>query len=128
MFLIEQEHMFVYNEYEVILMARDRGTMKWSSLMLPEHVELLKEMWQEDHKVTKPALDSQQIEILNAQVLEAFEEKSVISVSIYSDGTVFDQVGVITKLDGSKNIITLQSDDSTKLMIAFHDILSITIR
>ncbi|MGD7045763.1 YolD-like family protein [Jeotgalibacillus proteolyticus] len=40
----------------------DRGTIKWTSLMLPEHVEMVKEIYKEQNKVDKPLLDEQQIQ------------------------------------------------------------------
>lgn len=120
--------MFAYNKCEVMVMSKDRGTIKWASLMLPEHVKLLQDMWQDDYRMTRPVLDSQEIEMLNAQILEAFECGSTIAVSIYSDGTVFDHVGIIIKLDSQTNNIILQLTDSTQVTIAFNDILSITIR
>ncbi|MFB4169163.1 YolD-like family protein [Virgibacillus sp. JSM 102003] len=109
-------------------MSKDRGTIKWVSLMLPEHVKLLQDMWQDDYRMTKPVLDSQEIEMLNTQILEAFERGSTVSVSIYSDGTVFDHIGVIFKLDSQTNNVILQLTDSTQITIPFNDILSITIR
>ncbi|GGD12787.1 YolD-like family protein [Pontibacillus salipaludis] len=43
---------------------RDRGTIKWTSLMLPEHVEMLKEVWKEDERVEKGMLaEDQAVEI-----------------------------------------------------------------
>ncbi|GGF15217.1 hypothetical protein GCM10010954_12290 [Halobacillus andaensis] len=35
----------------------DRGKIKWTSLMLPEHVEMVKETYKEQNKVEKPLLD-----------------------------------------------------------------------
>ncbi|SDQ55905.1 YolD-like protein [Virgibacillus subterraneus] len=109
-------------------MSKDRGTIKWASLMLPEHVKLLQDMWRDDYRMSRPVLDSQETEMLNAQILEAFEYKSAISVSIYSDGTVINRLGIITKLDSQTNNVILQLTDSTQITIAFDDILSITIR
>ncbi|MFC7060778.1 YolD-like family protein [Halobacillus seohaensis] len=40
----------------------DRGTKKWTSLMMPEHIEMLQEVWKEDEKEKKAILDEQQIE------------------------------------------------------------------
>jgi len=36
---------------------KDRGNIKWTSLMLPEHVQMVKEIWKEEEKVQKPVLD-----------------------------------------------------------------------
>lgn len=38
---------------------KDRGTIKWTAMMLPEHVELLKQLEHEQQKVKKPELDEQ---------------------------------------------------------------------
>ncbi len=120
--------MFAYNKCEVIKMSKDRGTIKWASLMLPEHVKLLQDMWQDDYRMTKPVLDSQEIEMLNAQILEAFESGTTVSMSMYSDGEIFEHIGVIIKLDSQTNNIILQSPDSAQETIPFNDILSITIK
>lgn len=109
-------------------MIRDRGTIKWTSLMLPEHVALLKSMWQEDQKIEKPTLDSQQIELFDAQLLEAYERRLVVSLSTYSSGTIVTHVGTITKLDNHTNNINLQLINDERITIAFRNILSISIK
>ncbi|WP_164668813.1 YolD-like family protein [Virgibacillus doumboii] len=108
-------------------MSNDRGTIKWISLMLPEHVKLLKEMWQEDHKTARPVLDSQQIEMLNGQILEAFKSQAAVTLSYYSNGEIFNQNGIITVLDSDANNLTLWTISDTKLTIPFHDIIAVSI-
>ena len=44
---------------------RDRGSIKWSSLMLPEHKERLSAWYKEQEYVTKPELDEQKWEEIN---------------------------------------------------------------
>jgi len=61
----EKEHVFRYDQDEVKIMGRDRGTMKWASLMLPEHVKLLQHIWREDIKVNKPELDGVELALMN---------------------------------------------------------------
>lgn len=61
----EKEHVFRCDQDEVKIMGRDRGTMKWASLMLPEHVKLLQHIWREDIKVNKPELDGQELALMN---------------------------------------------------------------
>ncbi|GIP64468.1 hypothetical protein J32TS6_30230 [Virgibacillus pantothenticus] len=41
-------------------MVNDRVTIKWTSIMLPEHVEMLEEVWKEQEYKEKPILDEQQ--------------------------------------------------------------------
>ncbi|ADP32277.1 hypothetical protein BATR1942_06615 [Bacillus atrophaeus 1942] len=42
-------------------MLRDRGTIKWTSMMLPEHLLQLKQDLLDASKIEKPSLDYQQI-------------------------------------------------------------------
>jgi len=38
-------------------MLRDRGTKKWTSIMLPEHAKMLEHIWKESEHKDKPILD-----------------------------------------------------------------------
>lgn len=108
-------------------MINDRGTIKWTSLMLPEHVELLKEMWQEDQNTAEPVLDSQQIDILNEQLLEALERQTAVALSIYSNGEICARNGIITKLNSDTGHVVLYPVSDTKLTIPFQDILAVSM-
>ncbi|MFF2286401.1 YolD-like family protein [Peribacillus butanolivorans] len=46
-------------------MIRDRGRIKWVSMMLPEHVKLLREYNEGLDKVEKPVLDERKYEEFN---------------------------------------------------------------
>lgn len=52
-------------------MLRDRGTIKWTSMMLPEHLTQLKQDLLDVSKMEKPSLDEQQIEEIDILVSEA---------------------------------------------------------
>ncbi|QKY69160.1 YolD-like family protein [Lentibacillus sp. CBA3610] len=106
-------------------MPRDRGSIKWSSLMLPEHAELLKEMWENDGERIKPNLDEQQSELLNAQLLEAFEFQVPVCLQIYENGTIAEVTGVLNKLDSQTGHVILNRFSEPDKRIAFHNILSI---
>lgn len=109
-------------------MPRDRGSIKWSSLMLPEHAELLKEMWQNDDKRTKPNLDEQQAELLDAQILEAFEWQSPVCLYIYENGGITELTGTIIKLDSPANSVLLEVSDQSDKQIVFDDILQLIFK
>ncbi|GEN31675.1 hypothetical protein HNQ35_002040 [Cerasibacillus quisquiliarum] len=40
---------------------KDRGTKKWTSIMLPEHVKALKQLLADERKEQKPLLDEQHL-------------------------------------------------------------------
>jgi len=52
----------------------DRGSIKWTSLMLPEHVkELRKYLNEEYYNIPEPTIDEQQLEEMNELVMVAME-------------------------------------------------------
>jgi hypothetical protein len=64
-------------------MIRDRGKIKWTSLMLPEHVKMLRD-WQEEEKYkTKPQLDEQQLEEMNETICCAMETGEPLAITHY---------------------------------------------
>ena len=54
-------------------MNRDRGTMKWNAMMLPEHVKLLREWKEEDRRVERPDFDEWALEEMNVQIEAAYQ-------------------------------------------------------
>ncbi|MBO8155022.1 MAG: YolD-like family protein [Bacillaceae bacterium] len=107
-------------------MIRDRGSIKWTSLMLPEHVKELKRMWKDESRKPRPILDEQKLEVLNTQLLEAFKFSSLIEVTIYQNGTEATLTGNVEKLDAVSQRITLQSKEDS-LIIPVSDIIHLEI-
>lgn len=65
--------------------VNDRGTMKWTSLMLPEHIEMLNKMWKEQDYKEMPELDEQQIAEKNLLLQEALENDLKIRIKHFAD-------------------------------------------
>ncbi|TCP31748.1 YolD-like protein [Scopulibacillus darangshiensis] len=69
-------------------MVQDRGSIKWVSLMLPEHVKMLRD-WQdeEEHpRAVQPALDEQKNEELNLAVYEALHHDLAVRFTYIEHG------------------------------------------
>ncbi|MBS4173373.1 YolD-like family protein [Bacillus sp. FJAT-49736] len=64
-------------------MIRDRGNKKWVSLMLPEHVKMLRDLAQENLYEQKKQLDEQQFELMDECVMEALETGNNVMVTHY---------------------------------------------
>ncbi|ASB61173.1 hypothetical protein SC22_11480 [Bacillus sp. A053] len=71
-------------------MLRDRGTIKWTSMMLPEHLTHLKQDLIDVSKIEKPALDDQQIEEMDILVLEFNKE---LRFKLFNNGFVENVTG-----------------------------------
>jgi YolD-like protein len=67
-------------------MIRDRGDIKWTSLMLPEHVrELRRYINEEYYDVPEPSIDEQQKEEMNELILEAMKYNFLLKFIIYKN-------------------------------------------
>ncbi|WP_394232861.1 YolD-like family protein [Niallia oryzisoli] len=81
-------------------MIRDRGRIKWVSMMLPEHVKVLREWAEEDTFETKKELDEQQLEIMNEIIAEAMEYNQPVTIIHFRDRKYELLVGQINNWDG----------------------------
>jgi len=64
-------------------MIHDRGRMKWVSMMLPEHVRILREWVQEDRYEKRKELDEQQLQLFDEIISEAMEFDRAVSIIHY---------------------------------------------
>lgn len=64
-------------------MIRDRGRIKWTSMMLPEHVKMLQDWAKEDNEEKEKQLDEQQLEQLNETIMEAMEFNTPVMITYY---------------------------------------------
>jgi hypothetical protein len=64
-------------------MIRDRGKIKWTSMMLPEHVKMLRDWVKEDTYETKREVDEQQLELMNETLSEAIEFDQFVTITHY---------------------------------------------
>ncbi|UII54736.1 YolD-like family protein [Cytobacillus spongiae] len=64
-------------------MIRDRGRMKWTAMMLPEHVKLLRNWALEDTYEQKKHVDEQHLEQMNDIISEAMEFGTTVTMIYY---------------------------------------------
>ena len=106
-------------------MVNDRGSIKWSSMMLPEHAKLLRDLWCEDKKIHKPILDSQQLEWLNQEILSALEEKTTVELTFYRKKSMENIVGEIIKLDEQMKQVHILKGNKEIERLPFHEIIDL---
>lgn len=79
--------------------VNDRGTMKWTSIMMPEHIEMLNRMWEEQEHKEMPELDEQQIAENNLLLQEALENDLEIRIKHFADHDYKNVVGYLMHID-----------------------------
>ncbi|WP_190279491.1 YolD-like family protein [Ornithinibacillus gellani] len=98
-------------------MNQDRGSIKWTSLMLPEHVVLLKELYEQDQHVQQPEIDEQQVEHIHSIIMEAQREQTPICISYYSKKQVNNVTGFIQSVDSNTQQVILENKLKNKIII-----------
>src|SRR5690625_7696100 len=90
------------------MQVQDRGTKKWVSLMLPEHVDMLKEVFLEYKE--KPVLDEQQMIEIDQKLKFALETDEVIEMTYYERGMFKKINGRLDKVDQQCGYIMLLNE------------------
>lgn len=106
-------------------MIRDRGRIKWVSMMLPEHVKLLREYNESLDKIEKPVLDEQKYEEFNEVVCGAMEEKFTLQFTYYQKGEMKQLVGNIHYVDYLKGELHIIDNLDEKQILKLEDIIEI---
>lgn len=94
----------------------DRGTMKWVSLMLPEHVEMLKTVFVE--RKEKPLLDEQKMVEIDRILKYAIEHEVAIEITYYDDGEYVTTQGKLEQIDQWRGYIVLKNEHGIQIPLA----------
>ncbi|RCW64968.1 YolD-like family protein [Saliterribacillus persicus] len=98
-------------------MVNDRGSIKWSSLMLPEHVEQLKELLDKEKIEQEPILSEDAMEELNYQLFEAINQYKEVQITIYHNNYLQTKVGVVTALSVHNATIQFEEKNTDSSML-----------
>jgi len=106
-------------------MIKDRGKMKWVSMMLPEHVQMLREWADEDLNEERVVLDEQQIEEINHMIAEAMENRMLVAISYYSQKRYHVMIGHIHYYDEWKQQLNVIDRFDEAQYIKLSDIMDV---
>lgn len=104
---------------------KDRGMIKWTSMMLPEHVQMLREWESEDDKHTMPILDEQWLEKRDRDVRQAMIEQKRVKVSYIQDGREQTIEGVMKRYDPIDHVIMMLDCHNEKVRLSIDVILCV---
>ncbi|MGE7694748.1 YolD-like family protein [Lysinibacillus sp. NPDC094177] len=110
-------------------MIQDRGNIKWASMMLPEHLELLREYKQE--RIEQPReLTEWELEELQNTIDQAFNQQVDIKLEEWKDYKITQWTGIIKSINTNELIletllktksIPIQSIQSAQLDADYYD-------
>ncbi|BAQ11280.1 hypothetical protein OXB_2809 [Bacillus sp. OxB-1] len=103
---------------------RDRGTIKWTAMMLTEHVEKLREWYDEDNFVPRPELDEWDFQAIQEELELAFKRQCESKVKVWKAGGIDLYMGKICELDTRLGCISIEGPFGHD-KISVHDIVSV---
>ncbi|EWH20760.1 YolD-like family protein [Bacillus haynesii] len=116
---------------------KDRGSIKWTAMMLPEHVSLLLELESNQNKVKRPVLDMSQIEDMEMIISEAMEFSNPVQFSVFKPLPMLNgpETGEIVQIEGHIHYINqlrklfhvMDSKGDTSL-IKFEDVVGVEMK
>jgi len=95
-------------------MIHDRGNMKWTAMMLPEHLVQLKEWKREQFYDKKRDLTEWELEEIEQTIQRAFKMRKLIKLTLWDHNKLYDAIGEITGTDLYKKELLLDADLSIK--------------
>ncbi|KOP78561.1 hypothetical protein AMS59_12025 [Lysinibacillus sp. FJAT-14745] len=102
-------------------MIRDRGSMKWTAMMLPEHLGLIKVWKQEQFYDKKRELTEWELEEIEQTIQRAFKMQKRITLTLWNNNHLQGETGLITGTDTVKKELLLETNVAIK-RIAFDKI------
>lgn len=106
-------------------MIRDRGSIKWTAMMLPEHVHSIKNALKEDKKIEQPILDEDKIQEMELLILEGMEYNWTLHYDVFRNGAIKKIEGRTVYIDHLKHEIRVQDTENTIHYLPFHTLVHI---
>ncbi|UOQ47628.1 YolD-like family protein [Gracilibacillus caseinilyticus] len=103
----------------------DRGNIKWASLMLPEHVKMLQDFFEEEDTVDPSILSEDDSAEMEHTIQEAIHTSAAIEIDFKDNGTYKKTVGTIIKADLIGRQLNLLTAQNNKLKLRFDQIVSL---
>ncbi|QDQ01178.1 YolD-like family protein [Lysinibacillus fusiformis] len=95
-------------------MLRDRGNMKWTAMMLPEHLTMIK-AWREEQFAEAPReLVEWELEELQRKIQQVTTMKKLVTLTLWDNNTLHDETGLITATDTYKKELLLETETAIK--------------
>ncbi|CAM3042985.1 YolD-like family protein [Filibacter tadaridae] len=105
-------------------MNRDRGNIKWTAMMLTEHLVKLRDWVAEDAYEEKPTIDEWTFQEFQQQLDIAYQSKCELIIKTWASGEFTDSIGILQKRDLRLHLIYL-TDGVTVRKINVHTIVGI---
>lgn len=95
-------------------MLHDRGTKKWTAMMLPEHLVEIRKWKHEQFHEKKRDLVEWELEELQRKIQQVTTMKKLVTLTLWDNNTLHDETGLITGTDINKKELLLETETAIK--------------
>lgn len=106
-------------------MIKDRGTIKWTAMMLPEHVQSLKNLLVDEHRIEQPELDEQAIEEFELIICKAMEFNTALTIQVFNNGHINTITGTVHYINHLKSQLILQDSQGYFHHVPFKSLVNL---
>ena len=104
---------------------KDRGNIKWTSLMLVEHRKKLEELKKSEKHRKRPDLDEQILELFDYRIKKAVKKDIKVKITYYNDHRYEDIITRIKSYDTQLKKLILIDEDLKS--VVFKDVINISL-
>lgn len=98
--------------------VQDRGNLKWTALMLPEHIRMLREWYEEDHRIPRPDLDEFDLRQIQEELDVGLKRNCEMKIETWHDEQVTEHRGRIERIDlSARNLFYENSSGRQRLSL-----------
>lgn len=99
---------------------KDRGSIKWTALMLPEHVKEIREWYESDNDIQEPEYDEYSLNALAEDLNIAYKAKSNVRILYWINKRLESYEGQIIELFPNEQAMKIRTEDNvTKLKLKY---------
>lgn len=91
--------------------VKERGNKKWSSIIIPEHKQMLYEMQNELYDMPKPVLTEEKMEEIQYIVAEAMATQVPVEINYYHNKRHLQTTGYVRRHDHLSNTLIVDSGE-----------------
>ncbi|WP_235856555.1 YolD-like family protein [Niallia taxi] len=107
------------------VVIRDRGNIKWTAIMLPEHVAAVKQEVLDLEKVKQPILDEDRLTEIEMLIHEAMEYNAQLEFKLFKKGYIESIIGHTHFIDYIKKEFRIKDKDELIHKIPFQKIVDV---
>jgi len=93
---------------------KDRGNIKWTAMMLPEHREKLHELGLRELDVEPPAKNGEELALLAEKIAWAFQDDNIVTVTFWKNKRKSFLTGKVKRIDSKRKAVMVEGMEGEK--------------